>query len=252
MRITKEELEYSDITWFAVDRQGKIIEFTSAGSGYVPEFICESKENVNILEDFFENKASTNFIGFSEKRLYYFDANDGKNRITNYIKKSSPSNPILISQLPKHISDILSNNRLDIDAEFVDSIIVEPAYKTEISLNHFVSLIIKGQFNLNIKNRYFSIDFKTKLKLRKIMNLFKNDSNTSFVQGKSITEVVDKIENFKNYYEITTSNEIFVLYLVYKSDTVFYDKGGLYSIQISKKDKALFDFNDKAGVWIEC
>ena len=84
------------------------------------------------------------------------------------------------------------------------------------------------------------------------MNLFKNDSNTSFVQGKSITEVVDKIENFKNYYEITTSNEIFVLYLVYKSDTVFYDKGGLYSIQISKKDKALFDFNDKAGVWIEC
>lgn len=251
MKFSKEELDYSDITWFAVDNQGRIIELTSAGSGHIPEWICESKENANILEEYFENKASTNFIEFSEKRLYYFDAHDGKNRTTNYIKKSSPSNPLLISQLPKHISDILSNNRLNIDAEAVDSITVEPAYKTEISLDHFVSLIIKGQLYLNIKNRYFSIDFKTKLKLRKLMNLFKNDSNTSFVQRKSVTEVVDKIENFKNYYEITTSNRVFILYLVYKSDTVFYDKGGLYSVQISKKDKAIFDFNDKSGVWIE-
>lgn len=51
MRITEEELEYLDITWFAVDKYGRILELTSAGSGHIPEFICESKENANILED---------------------------------------------------------------------------------------------------------------------------------------------------------------------------------------------------------
>lgn len=45
MRITKEELEYLDITWFAVDKQGRIIELTSVGSGHIPEFICKSREN---------------------------------------------------------------------------------------------------------------------------------------------------------------------------------------------------------------
>lgn len=251
MRFSKEELEYSDITWFAIDKQGKIIELTSAGSGHVPEFICESKENANILEDYFENKASNNFIEFSEKRLYYFDAYDGKNRTTNYIKKSSPSNPLLISQLPKHIFDILSNNRLNIDAESVDSITVEHAYSTEISLDHFVSLIIKGQFYLNTKTRYFSIDFKTKLKFKKIMDLFKKDINSSFKKIKSTLEIADRTEIFKKYYEITTSRGEFILYIVYRCDIIIYGKGGLYSLQISRKNEAIFDFNDKAGVWIK-
>jgi hypothetical protein len=248
MRITKEELEYLDITWFAVDKYGRILELTSAGSGHIPEFICESKENANILEDYFENKAINNFIDFSEKRLYYFDAYDGKNRTTNYIKKSSPSNPLLISQLPKHIFDILSNNRLNIDAESVDSITVEHAYSTEISLDHFVSLVIKGQFYLNTKNRYFSIDFKTKLKFKKIMDLFKKDIDSSFMKIKSTVETVDQTEIFKNYYEITTSRGEFILYIVYKCDIIIYDKGGFYSLQISKKHETVFDFNDKPGV----
>lgn len=250
MRFTEEELEYLDITWFAVDKYGRILELNSAGSGLIPEFICESKANANILEDYFENKASNNFIEFSEKRLYYFDACDGKNRTTNYIKKSSPSNPLLISQLPKYISDILSNNRLNIDAESVDSITVEHAYSTEISLDHFVSLIIKGQFYLNTKTRYFSIDFKTKLKLKKLMYLFGKDIYTSFRKVKSTFETANQTEISKQYYVVTTSREEFILYIVYKCDIIIYDKGGLYSLQISKKNEAIFDFNDKSGVWI--
>ena len=233
MRIIEEELEYLDITWFAVDKYGRVLELTSAGSGHIPEFICESKENANILEDYFENKASNNFIEFSENRLYYFDAYDGKNRTTNYIKKSSPSNPLLISQLPKHVFDILSNNRLNIDAESVDSITVEHAYSTEISLDHFVSLIIKGQFYLNTKTNYFSIDFKTKLKFKKLMDLFKKEMHISFNNIKSKFETVDQTEISKQYYAIFTSQERFIVYIVYKCDTI------------------VFDFNDKAGVWIE-
>ena len=251
MRITKEELEYLDITWFAVDKYGRILELTSAGSGHIPEFICASKENTKILEDYFENGASNDLIDFFGKGLYYFDAYDGENHTTNYKKISSPSNPLLISQLPKHISDILSNNRLNIDAESVDSITVDHAYSTEISLDHFVSLIIKGQFYLNTKTRYFSIDFKTKLKFKKLMGLFKKDIYSSFKKITSIVEIADQTEIYKQYYEITTSQGEFILYIVYKCDIIIYAKGSLYSLQISRKNEALFDFNDKPGVWIE-
>lgn len=251
MRIAKEELEYLDITWFAVDKQGRIIELSSAGSGHIPEFICKSKENAEILENYFENTASRFFVDFPEKGLYYFDAYDSKNRTTNYIKNSSPSEPILITQLPAPISEILSNNRLDIDVESVDSITVEHAYSTRISFRHLVPPIIKGQFPLNLKTRYFSIDFKTKIKFRKIMNIFKKNNDTSFMEIKSTVEVVDQTEISKEYYKITTSQGEFLLYIVYRSDIIFFDKGDLYSIQISRKNETAFDFNDRSGVWIE-
>lgn len=253
MRFTEEELEYLDITWFAVDKYGRILELTSAGSGYIPECVCESKENAKLLENYFyglDSKSSKSSIVFCGKELYYFDAYDGENHITNYIKKSSPSNPLLISQLPKYISDILANNRLNIDAESVDSITVEHAYSTEISLDHFVSLIIKGQFYLKTKTRYFSIDFKTKLKLKKLMYLFEKDIYTSFRKMKSTFETANQTEISKQYYAITTSQEEFILYIVYKCDIIIHDKCGLYSLQISKKNEAVFDFNDKSGVWI--
>lgn len=251
MRITEEELTYLDLTWFAVDKFGRIIELTSNGSGNVPEFVCKSQEKVNILEDYFVNKASDNYINFSEKRLYYFDAYDGKNRTTNYIKKSSPSNPLLISQIPKCISEILSNNRLDIDVEAIDRINVEHAYRTKISLEHLVTPIIKGQFPLNLRSRYFSIDFKTKLKFKKIMSIFKKDSNTSFKKIKSIVETADQTEITKEYYEIRTSQNKFILYFVYKRDVIIYDKADWYSLQISKKNGTELNFNDKAGVLIK-
>lgn len=242
MRITKEELGYSDITWFAVDKHGRIIELESAGSGNIPEFVCASKENTDLLADYFADLS---------ERLYYFDAHDGKNRTTNYIKKSSPKTPLLISQLPEHISVLLSDNRLDIDAESAETITAEHAYDTEISLKHLVSSIIKGQFPLNLKNRYFSVDIRTKLKFRKVMDMFKKDTSASFIEIRSAFEVTERSEMSKQYYEITTSQGEFIVYLVYKSDVIIYDESGLYSIQITKKDNALFDFNDKPGVFIE-
>lgn len=241
MRITKEELAYSDITWFAVDKHGRIIEFTSAGSGNVPEFVCASMENTDLLTDYFADLS---------ERLYYFDACDGRNRTTNYIKKTSPSDPLQFSQLPVHISDILSKNRLDIDVENVEAITVEHAYDTEISLGHFASLIIKGQFPVNFKYKYLSVDFRTKLKFRKVMKMFKKDTSTSLMEIKSIVEKVEQTEITKQYYLITTSQENFVLYLVYKSDIMLFDEGGLYSLQITRKNETVFDFNDKAGVLI--
>lgn len=83
------------------------------------------------------------------------------------------------------------------------------------------------------------------------MNLFKKDSDTSFVKVKSKIEIEDQTEISKKYYKITTSQEDFILYFVYKHDMNTFDKGDLYSLQISKRNETVFDFNDKAGVWIE-
>ncbi len=53
MRFTDIELEYSDILWFAVDRNGYLAGFTSGGTLFVPEFVRKSKEEAELLETFF-------------------------------------------------------------------------------------------------------------------------------------------------------------------------------------------------------
>lgn len=54
MRFT--EMELCDLgVWFATDKYDRIIALTSDGFANIPEFICESKENAQLLEDYFEN-----------------------------------------------------------------------------------------------------------------------------------------------------------------------------------------------------
>ncbi|NBI81307.1 hypothetical protein D3Z48_04280 [Clostridiaceae bacterium] len=53
VRFTDIELEYSDILWFAVDRNGYLAGFTSGGTLFVPEFVRKSKEEAELLETFF-------------------------------------------------------------------------------------------------------------------------------------------------------------------------------------------------------
>lgn len=236
--------------WYAIDKYGRVLEFWTSGFGNIPKFIYESEKNNKILDDYFGSKEITDLFKFSAKDSYIFDACAGEGDTTNYLLILSPRKPLLISDLSPEIASIISNNIFDIDVESVDSIIVDNTYGTRISLDDIVASIIKGKFYLNRKNEYFSINFKTKLKLKKLMKSFKKDSNTSFVKVKSNIEIEDQIEVSKQYYEITTSQEEFILYLIYKCDIIDYDNSKLYSLQISKKNEAVFDFNDKAGVWI--
>lgn len=235
--------------WYAIDKYGRVIELLTSGFGNVPEFVYMYKDNNTILDNYFDSKEFKDIIKFSEKELYNFDASTGEGDTTNYLKIITPKEALLISDLPPKIAEILSNNILDIDVETDDVITVEHTYSTRMSFVDLVSTIIKGKLRLNFKSRYFSIDFKTKLKLRKINNIFKK-SEASFKEIKSNIEVFDLIEILKKYYEITTSQGEFVLYFVYKRDIVIYDKSDLYSLQISKKHETVFDFNDKSGVWI--
>ncbi len=237
--------------WYAIDRRNKVIEFLTAGFGNIPKFVYKYENNNKILENYFDMKSINHYMSMTRKDYFCFDACKGENNDTNYLKITSPRNPLLLSDLPENIASILSNNILDIDIESADSIIIDNTYRTRISLDYEVSHIIKDQFYLNMKNRYFSVNFKTKLTLKKLTRLFKKDSNTSFVKLKSKFETEGQTEISKLYYKISTSQDEFILYLVYKCDVIIYDKSGLYSLQIFKKNETVFDFNDEAGVRIE-
>lgn len=140
-RIGAEECFCMDMEWYAVDRKGNIAVFCSAGEGNLPEFVCEDVERANELMEYFDKiKKITNSIllfksiesaeyvarEFSDKGLYYFDANDGsKYGICTlheyYTKLSYPQDPLKFESLPKHVKDILRYNFVEVEDFFLES-----------------------------------------------------------------------------------------------------------------------------------
>lgn len=150
-RISADECKHMDMEWYGVDRQGNIAVFCSGGEGNLPEFVCENEERADELIahfDKFEKITSSILIfpktkigraeqiarDFSDKGLYYFDADDGtKLGVCTfheyYTKHSAPQNPLKYELLPKHVREILKHNFLEIeDFSLVDTIHVKHAY----------------------------------------------------------------------------------------------------------------------------
>ena len=149
-RILADECEYMDAEWYGVDKKGNIAVFCSGGVGNLPEFVCESRERVDKLLDFFEvlKKITSSFLmfpqskgaeqcarGFSDKGLYYFDANDGTRPglctfHKYYTKQSCPKFPLKYEQLPEQIREILKHNFMEVEAfSLMQTIYVDQAYK---------------------------------------------------------------------------------------------------------------------------
>lgn len=151
-RIRAGECEHMDMEWYGVDRQGNIAVFCSGGEGNLPEFVCESEERADELIEYFEKiEKNTSSIliftqtkighteqvarDFSDKGLYYFDADDGtKLGVCSfheyYTKHSYPQKPLKYELLPKHIREILKHNFMEIeDFSLVDTIYVKHAYE---------------------------------------------------------------------------------------------------------------------------
>jgi len=145
LRISEVELEYSDIEWFAIDKNQKIVRLTSGLYGYVPDFVCSSKENAELLCVFFDNlPRSTTSISVqgenfgtklldecqivSQKGIYCFDAFDGQDDTTSYTKISVPKQPLYFYELPENVQDIIRSNFIDADVETENIIHVLNAY----------------------------------------------------------------------------------------------------------------------------
>ena len=140
MRITMIDLQCEDIMWFAVDKNGYIMEFTSGGMGNVPEFVCADRETNDLLVDFFmknlfdstfehleveyaDNDLMNEAISLSRKGIFCFDAvGDSYNLIC------APEKPLNVDNLPDDIRKKLESRYIDADVLSNKDILVDHAY----------------------------------------------------------------------------------------------------------------------------
>ncbi|WP_291581489.1 hypothetical protein [Clostridium sp. UBA6640] len=134
MRITEFDLEIEDLEWYAIDGDDNIAQFTTGGTGRVPEFICESRENLDIVCEYFDalsiyiaeakliNKSvaeypSDNYleecINMTRKGIFCYDVSNGKEHLQDYQLVSKPDKELYLSDLPKQIQEILINYRIN-------------------------------------------------------------------------------------------------------------------------------------------
>lgn len=137
MRYTDIDLQSTDIMWFGVDKNGCIAAFFSGGRFCVPEFVCQSIEETELLEDYFLNKlaTSTKYVlcvedkdnslmmdckKLSSKGLYCFDISD-KNGV-DYKMISYPETPVKIEMLSQNIIAVMHLHDLNTVFEEVKEI----------------------------------------------------------------------------------------------------------------------------------
>lgn len=145
MRYSEIDLQCEDIMWFGVDLNGKIFACVSGGIGCVPEFVCRSREESEVLLAYFTetlpvstegnrigSQQSTSLIEdcliLSSKGLYCFDVDTRETYGDFYRKVSYPSKELLTSDLPGYIKDILSDHIVSVDVSTVDKLTVPHAY----------------------------------------------------------------------------------------------------------------------------
>lgn len=145
MRITELDLQCEDIMWFGIDSQNHIFECTSAGCGNVPEFVCKSKENTELLAYFFTeelneftqariikeydelNPLIELCILLSRKGIFCFDISE--ENTNQYVKLTEPVQPLTYDELPQRIKDIFYNNKVNTDVDNETFLTVPHAYE---------------------------------------------------------------------------------------------------------------------------
>ena len=146
MRYTEIDLQINDIMWFGIDMDGFIFTCTTAGTANVPEFVRMSKEQTELLADFFMEKLETtteeiletpyidnalinDAIILSKKGLFVFDAvPDDLAHEGDYIRISSPQTPIQFTKLPDEIQNLLRGHIVSVDVAKEKYIRIEHAY----------------------------------------------------------------------------------------------------------------------------
>lgn len=133
MEITELDLEIEDIEWYGIDETGKIGLFMSGGSLAVPEFICKSRENLEMVCEYFrklDNNITNDVMinnklvyprqefvyeckSMSQKGIYCFDISDDEKNDNQYIFISKPKKPLYIKDLPLEIQNIMLDYKMN-------------------------------------------------------------------------------------------------------------------------------------------
>lgn len=134
MRITEFDLQIEDLEWYALDENDNIALFTSGGTGNVPEFICKSREKLNMIGDYFDlldniiaeaeivkcafegypnEEFKKDCINISKKGLFCYDVSDEDEHLNDYHLMCKPSNMLKLGDLPEEIQEILKEYKLN-------------------------------------------------------------------------------------------------------------------------------------------
>lgn len=144
MRYSEIDLQCEDITWFGIDANNHIVAFASGGIGNVPEYVCRSKKETEVLYDYFYDTLSKTTVGhalisnnnalvgefveLSAKGLFCFDVDAQDAEGEFYKKISCPDTPILFDDLPANVKAILQDHLLNADLSECDQFKVPHAY----------------------------------------------------------------------------------------------------------------------------
>ena len=105
--------EIFDLDWYALDKDGMVGHFTTAGAGAIPESVVSApKEDfdnvVNYFQDLFTRTSGfTSLVEGSYIGLFSFEAVRSQRRPVGYRRISSPSVPLLLAKLPPDVVRIL-------------------------------------------------------------------------------------------------------------------------------------------------
>ncbi len=145
MRYSEIDLQCEDIIWFGIDSNERIFACFSGGIGCVPEFVCRSREETELLLNYFtdvqpvftkgklynlqkNNSPVEDCMMLSSKGIYCFDIDTEETYGDFYRKVSLPSKELCLSDLPKKIKNIITDHVINTDIALSDRIIVPHAY----------------------------------------------------------------------------------------------------------------------------
>ncbi|WP_022822480.1 hypothetical protein [Hymenobacter norwichensis] len=128
MRIDEIDQEDADIDWFAIDGNGHILHVASGG-GILPESVAASQEVLLELHQYFltlpelevaeiangaeEASSYQSFARYARRGLFSFEKTRLHERAdTRYHLVARPLRPLLVSELPAPLAELLSRTRL--------------------------------------------------------------------------------------------------------------------------------------------
>ncbi|HEX8428673.1 hypothetical protein [Hymenobacter sp.] len=130
MQITPDDQEDADIDWFATDSNGHILHVASGG-GILPESVAASQEVLLELHQYFltlpelevaeivngadEASSHRSVARYARRGLFSFEKTRLHERAdTRYHLVARPLQPLLVTELPKPIAELLSRTKLPI------------------------------------------------------------------------------------------------------------------------------------------
>lgn len=147
-QLTYDEQWYDDLDWFAVDQDGRLGHFATAGFRLLPPAVAANKENWQALCNYFNqlpavrgyrispeldkqiapSKASdekylSSFAEMSARGLYSYDTFDYTRHERPYFRVTIPEVELKLEDLPPEIASILRELQFN-DLSFIDACVI--------------------------------------------------------------------------------------------------------------------------------